>query len=303
MGDYKGDQVIVSTKNKSIKKAVFPVAGIGSRLLPATKAVPKEMLTVVDRPLIQYAVEEAYSAGVRQMIFVLCQAKTVIADHFKKEYPFEQELLTQCKKELIATVKAVSPQDMECIYVRQNQALGLGHAILCAEPIVGAEPFAVILADDLIQSPRSVLKQLLDVYEQYSCSIIAINDVPETKVSAYGIVEGDLIDTDLYNVRHLIEKPSPGETASTTAIVGRYILTASIFKCIRELPYEEGKEIQLTHALASLLKTEPIYAYQYKGSRYDCGSLLGFLQANVALGKYHTKVGQEFSNWLENNSK
>lgn len=288
----------MNTRSRRIRKAVFPVAGIGSRFLPATKASPKEMLTVVNKPLIQYAVEEAYAAGIRQMIFVICHNKNVIEDHFDMTYQFEAELIAQHKQDLLSTVKEVTPEDMDCYYVRQHKALGLGHAVLCTENIVGDEPFAVLLADDLMMAKVPVLKQMIEMYEVHGHSIIAVQDVSAHLTHHYGIIEGSLINHHLYEVRHLVEKPHPDVAPSTTAIVGRYILTPTVFKFIKALPRKQNEEIQLTDAIVGLLAQELVYAYRYQGSRFDCGSVLGYLKANVELGKYHPTEGETFYQWL-----
>lgn len=283
-----------------IRKAVFPVAGLGTRFLPATKAAPKEMLTVVNKPLIQYAVEEAYAAGIRQMIFVTSQNKRTIEDHFDLAYQLERELIAHNKNELLSIVQSVKPEDMECFFVRQPQTLGLGHAVLCAEKIVDQEAFAVILADDLIISELPVLKQMTTLYEQYGNSIIATEQVPIEMTQHYGIIKGTPWEKNLLKVQDLVEKPLPHLAASTNAIAGRYILTKEIFSQIRQVPQLENKEIQLTDALNNLLKKETVLAYHYEGNRYDCGNILGFLKANVDLGLAHPIEGEAFSQWLFN---
>lgn len=282
----------------SIRKAVFPVAGLGTRFLPATKAAPKEMLTVVNKPLIQYAVEEAYASGIREMIFVTCHNKTAIEDHFDLAYQLENELKNHDKNELLSIVQSVTPSDMECFYVRQAQPLGLGHAVLCAEKIVGNEAFALILADDLMTGQVPVIKQLIQLYETYGHSIIAVENVPYELTENYGIIQGVPKTSTILNVHHLVEKPKPDQISSNTAIVGRYVLTPGIFDQIRTLPHREHKEIQLTDAINGLLLKETVLACSYEGKRYDCGSVLGFLKANVDLGKIHPIEGERFSNWL-----
>lgn len=289
----------MSSSKACIRKAVFPVAGIGTRFLPATKAAPKEMLTVVNKPLIQYAVEEAYAAGIRQMIFIICHNKNVIEDHFDMTYQFEAELIAQHKEELLSVVKAVTPDDMECIYVRQHKALGLGHAVLCTEHIVGDEPFAILLADDLMVGKVPILKQMRQIYEQFGHNIIAVQDVSAHLTPHYGIIQGESINHQLYAVEHLVEKPHPEVAPTTIAVVGRYILNPAIFKYLRALPHIENEEIQLTDGLVGLLAQEQVYAYRYEGERYDCGSVLGFLKANVDLGTCHPKEGKEFLKWLQ----
>lgn len=281
-----------------IRKAVFPVAGLGTRFLPATKAAPKEMLSVVNKPLIQYAVEEAYAAGIRQMIFVTCHNKRSIEDHFDLAYQLESELKAHNKNELLAIVQSVKPDDMECFFVRQAKTLGLGHAVLCAEKIVDQEAFAVILADDLMISDVPVLQQMTSLYEQYGHSIIATEKVPLELTEQYGIIQGNPWENNILKVENLVEKPLPHLAASNNAIVGRYILSKQIFAQIRALPRLENQEIQLTEAINNLLKHESVLAYHYEGKRYDCGSVLGFLKANVDLGKKHSTEGENFSRWL-----
>jgi UTP--glucose-1-phosphate uridylyltransferase len=282
-----------------IRKAVFPVAGMGTRFLPATKASPKEMLPVVNKPLIQYAVEEAYSAGIRQMIFVICHNKNSIEDHFDSTYQFESELLAQDKEHLLAIVAAVTPSDMECFYVRQPKAYGLGHAVLCTEHIIGNEPFACLLADDLMLGPRPIIQQMMDCYETYGCSIIAAQDVPQHMTNQYGIISGKPLNDMILAIDSLIEKPPLEAALSETAVVGRYILTPLIFDSIKALSQKKGEEIQLTDAIAHLLNYESVYAYRYEGVRYDCGSVAGFLKANVVLGREHPTEGAAFSSWLQ----
>ena len=288
----------MNSTSSPIRKAIFPVAGLGTRFLPATKAAPKEMLSVVNKPLIQYAVEEAYTSGIREMIFITCHNKTAIEDHFDIAYQLEHELRVHDKNELLSIVQAVTPPDMECFYVRQAKPIGLGHAVLCAEKIIGDEPFAVILADDLMTGKVPVIKQLIELYEAYGQSIIAVENVPKELTESYGIVEGTSLENNLLNVTHLVEKPKPHFAPSNTAIVGRYILTPEIFQQIRALPLENHKEIQLTDAINGLLKKENVLAFLYEGIRYDCGSVLGFLKANVDLGKEHPIEGEKFSKWL-----
>lgn len=287
---------------KPIRKAVFPVAGLGTRFLPATKAAPKEMLSVVNKPLIQYAVEEAYAAGIRQMIFVTCHNKRSIEDHFDHAYQLENELINHHKNELLSIVQSVKPEDMECFFVRQPKTLGLGHAVLCAEKIVGEEAFAVLLADDLMIGEPPILQQMTALYEQYGHGIIAAEHVPPEMTEQYGIIQATIWEKNLSKVQNLVEKPLPHLAASNTAIVGRYILTEKIFAHIKALPRIVHKEIQLTDAINSLLREETILAYHYQGKRYDCGSVFGFLKANVDLGKAHPIEGERFSRWLANES-
>lgn len=282
-----------------ITKAVFPVAGLGTRFLPATKASPKEMLPVVDKPLIQYAVEEAYAAGVRDMIFVTGRNKRAIEDHFDTAYELESELAAHGKDSLINVVESIKPNDMECFYVRQPRAFGLGHAVLCAERLIHGEPFAVLLADDLMVGDPPVLQQMTTLFEEHQCSILAVQNVPLEHTSRYGIVKGEPLAQDLQSITGIIEKPHPSVAPGTLAVAGRYILTPAIFNCIRGQSRGAGGEIQLTDAIAALLSTEQVLAYSYHGTRYDCGSKLGLLQASVDLGSIHPELGEEFSAWLK----
>ncbi len=286
----------------AIRKAVFPVAGLGTRFLPATKAAPKEMLPVVDKPLIQYAVEEAYAAGVRHMIFVTGRSKRAIEDHFDTAYELESELEAAHKDELLALVRSVQPDDMVCAYVRQNRMLGLGHAVLCAEPLVGKEPFAVLLADDLMVGPpggASVLSQMVAAHTQQGRSILAVQEVPLDQVKRYGIVAGESAGRQLIRVEQIVEKPSPDKAPSRMGVAGRYILTPGIFDEIRHQPTGVGGEIQLTDAIARLMQREAVYAFQYAGKRYDCGSKEGFLEATVELALQHPQVGVSFREYLK----
>ncbi|CEG58690.1 UTP--glucose-1-phosphate uridylyltransferase GalU [Legionella fallonii] len=281
-----------------IQKAVFPVAGLGTRFLPATKAAPKEMLSIVNKPLIQYAVEEAYAAGIRQMIFVTCHYKRAIEDHFDISNELENELISHNKMELLSLVHAVKPEDMECFYVRQPKPLGLGHAVLCAESLIGDEAFAVLLADDLIIGEPPIMKQMVDIYKEYRTSVLAVQNVSPEHTSQYGIIAGKQRTERILDITDLVEKPLPDHAPSNIAIVGRYILSASIFDEIRALPHVDGDEIQLTDAIKCLLKKESVLAYRYDGTRYDCGSILGFLKANVDLGRIDPVEGERFSKWL-----
>lgn len=280
------------SKLAPIRKAVFPVAGLGSRFLPATKASPKEMLPIVNKPLIQYAVEEAYASGIRQMIFVTCHNKRSIEDHFDMAYQLEHELILSNKNELLSIVQSVRPMDMECYYIRQPKPLGLGHAILCAQPVVGNEAFAVLLADDLMLNEKPILKQIAELYLEYGNSILAVHEVPRALTSQYGIIQGELEKERLINIKHLVEKPQPDAAPSNIAIVGRYILTPAIFEKIRLIPKNEHTEIQLTDAISALLNQETVLAYLYQGRHYDCGNVLGFLKANVDLGRAHPVEGK-----------
>ncbi|MCA0175506.1 MAG: UTP--glucose-1-phosphate uridylyltransferase GalU [Proteobacteria bacterium] len=282
----------------NIRKAVFPVAGLGTRFLPATKAQPKEMLPVVDKPLIQYAVEEAYAAGIRQMIFVNGRNKRAIPDHFDTAYELEHELEHAGKDDLLALVHAVKPDDMECIYIRQPKALGLGHAVLCAQSVVVGEPFAVLLADDLMVGQPPVLAQMVEQYAEWRASVLAVQEVPEDQVRRYGIVAGVPIHERLLDVTEIVEKPQPKDAPSRLAVAGRYLLTPGIFRVLSTQKPGAGGEIQLTDGIATLLKREKVFAYRYEGKRFDCGSKDGFLQANVELALQHPQLGAGFRDYL-----
>jgi UTP--glucose-1-phosphate uridylyltransferase len=285
-----------------IRKAVFPVAGLGTRFLPATKAQPKEMLPVVDKPLIQYAVEEAYEAGIRHMIFVTGRTKRAIEDHFDTAYELETELEASRKTELLALVRSVQPSDMDCSYVRQPRSLGLGHAVLCAQALVGSEPFAVLLADDLMVGPdggSAVLKQMVEVFARVGTSLLAVQEVPAEHVRRYGIVAGEAAGERLIKVNQMVEKPQPQAAPSRMGVAGRYILTPAVFDQIRNNPKGAGGEIQLTDGIAKLMTSEGVHAYQYLGKRYDCGSKDGFLEATVELALKHPEVGPGFREYLK----
>ena len=287
----------------TLKKAVFPVAGLGTRFLPATKAQPKEMLPVVDKPLIQYAVEEAYSAGIRHMIFVTGRNKRAIEDHFDTAYELENELEVAQKHALLALVRSVQPDDMNFSYVRQPRSLGLGHAVLCAEHLVGQEAFAVLLADDLMVGPaggQSVLAQMAAQFETLQQSILAVQEVPAEHTRRYGIVAGQEVSPGLMKVQKIVEKPAPEAAPSRMGVAGRYILTPAVFGHIRGQATGVGGELQLTDGISSLLDAETVYALQYEGRRYDCGSKEGFLEATVELALQHPEVGAHFRNYLEN---
>ena len=286
----------------TVRKAVFPVAGLGTRFLPATKASPKEMLPVVDKPLIQYAVEEAYAAGIRHMIFVTGRSKRAIEDHFDTAYELEAELEAANKKELLALVRSSQPSDMDCAFVRQPRSLGLGHAVLCAEPLVGKEPFAVLLADDLMVGPQGgqpVLAQMATAFRQQGRSVIAVQEVPEDQVHKYGIVAGEPAGGPLIRIERIVEKPKAPEAPSRMGVAGRYILTPGVFDEIRNQPRGVGGEIQLTDGIARLMQHEAVYAFQYEGKRYDCGSKEGFLEATVELALQHPQVGKHFREYLK----
>jgi UTP--glucose-1-phosphate uridylyltransferase len=282
-----------------VTKAIFPVAGLGTRFLPATKAQPKEMLPVVDKPLIQYAVEEAYAAGIREMIFVTGRHKRPIEDHFDMTFELEVALEQAGKQDLLDVVRSVKPADMECIYVRQAQALGLGHAVLCAQRLVGDEPFAVLLADDLMVGDTPVLKQMVQQYEEWRVSILAVQEVPAEQTRRYGIVAGTTISDQLMDVSRIVEKPAPEVAPSRLGVAGRYILTPGVFHEIANQQRGVGNEIQLTDGIAGLLRREKVFAYRYEGKRYDCGSKEGFLQANVELALAHPQLGPGFKEFLQ----
>ena len=282
-----------------ITKAVFPVAGMGTRFLPATKANPKEMLPVVDKPLIQYAVEEAVAAGLNEMIFVTSSAKRSIEDHFDKNYELEMELERKGKQKLLEIVRGVIPRDVTCVYIRQPEALGLGHAVLCAQRIVGNEPFAVILADDLIDGAGSgVVAQMVDLYNQHGQSILGVEEVPKKDTDKYGIVSAEEIDAHLSEVHNIIEKPKPVQAPSNLAVVGRYILTPRIFDLLNQTESGSGGEIQLTDAIARLLEEEKVLAHRFDGRRFDCGSKLGYLEATVEYALKHAELKGDFLNYL-----
>lgn len=285
-----------------IKKAVFPVAGFGSRFLPATKAQPKEMLPVVDKPLIQYAVEEAVEAGITDMIFITGRNKRAIEDHFDTAYELENELEAAGKQNLLDVVRNVIPKNINCIYIRQPAALGLGHAVLCAKPVVGNEPFAVLLADDLMDAHPgrpSVITSMLAQYEQENASIIGVQDIPREMTRQYGVIDGVAYQDRLLKLRGIVEKPQPAEAPSTLAAVGRYVLSPSIFSYLENLGQGAGGEIQLTDGIAQMLKDEKTLAYLCEATRYDCGSKLGYLKASVAFALKHGEIGRDFSVFLQ----
>ncbi|SOD40843.1 UTP--glucose-1-phosphate uridylyltransferase GalU [Nitrosovibrio sp. Nv4] len=281
-----------------ITKAVFPVAGMGTRFLPATKASPKEMMPVVDKPLIQYAVEEAIAAGITEMIFITGRHKRAIEDHFDKAYEIEAELEARGKSETLEMLRSILPKNISCIYIRQSEALGLGHAILCARPAVGNEPFAVLLADDLLAGDEPIMGQLCRVYEQNGCSILAVQNVEPRDTVNYGIVKCGPGMSGLHPITGIVEKPEPENAPSTLGVVGRYILTPKIFEHLEKVKAGAGGEIQLTDGIASLLLEERALAYEFSGTRYDCGSKIGYLKATIALALEHPEVGEEFANYL-----
>ena len=283
---------------KKVRKAVFPVAGLGTRFLPATKASPKEMMPIVDKPLIQYAVEEAVAAGITDMVFVTGRTKRAIEDHFDMAFELETELAAKSKTRMLDLVRNLLPKSINCIFVRQSEALGLGHAVLCARPVVGDEPFAVLLADDLLDGEVPVMKQMTDKFDYYRCSILGALEVPPADTASYGIVKAAPLGERLERIEAIVEKPKPAAAPSTLAVVGRYILTPRIFHHLQHAKPGSGGEIQLTDGIASLLAEEQVLAYRYLGKRFDCGSKLGYLQATVDFGLRHPEVGAAFSNYL-----
>jgi UTP--glucose-1-phosphate uridylyltransferase len=288
---------------KPIRKAVFPVAGLGSRFLPATKAQPKEMLPIVDKPLIQYAVEEAVAAGITEMVFITGRNKRAIEDHFDKAYELEAELAAAHKDQLLTLVRNVIPKNVSCIYIRQPEPLGLGHAVLCARPIVGDEPFAVLLADDFMdtaEGQKPVLQQMTELYQYENSSVLAVQDVPRENTRQYGIVSASPYRPNVEMVSAIVEKPQPADAPSTLAVVGRYVLSGKIFEYLQDLGKGAGGEIQLTDGIAQLMKAERVLAYRYAGTRYDCGSKLGYLKAMTAMGLKHPETGAEYAEFLKN---
>ncbi|MDO8890491.1 MAG: UTP--glucose-1-phosphate uridylyltransferase GalU [Sulfurimicrobium sp.] len=283
---------------KKITKAVFPVAGLGSRFLPATKVSPKEMMPVVDKPLIQYAVEEAVAAGITDMVFITGRHKRAIEDHFDMAYEVEMELAARGKHALLRELQSVIPPQVNCIYIRQHEPLGLGHAVLCAQPVVQEEAFAVILADDLIDAEPPVTKQMVDIFALHQCSLLGVQEVPRSQTGHYGIVSTTPLAPGLEQVHGLVEKPRPEDAPSTLAVVGRYILTPGIFHHLAQQQAGSGGEIQLTDGISALLHEERLLAYRFSGTRYDCGSKLGYLKAQVAFGLKHAELHEEFSAYL-----
>lgn len=283
-----------------VRKAVFPVAGMGTRFLPATKANPKEMLPVVDKPLIQYAAEEAVAAGIEVLIFITGRNKRSIEDHFDKAYELESELASKQKHAMLKVVQNVLPAHVDCIYIRQAEPLGLGHAVWCAEPVVGNEPFAVILADDLIyHEPQGCLAQMVNVYENNHCGVVGVQQVKPEEVNNYGVISGESIQDDLWKVDSFVEKPEPADAPSNIAVVGRYIIEPGIFGILDKTKKGAGGEIQLTDALATQAQSEKVLAYKFKGKRYDCGSKLGYLEATVEYALRHEQIGQSFKQYLD----
>jgi len=282
-----------------LRKAVFPVAGLGSRFLPVTKASPKEMLPIVDKPLIQYAVEEAAAAGITEMVFVTGRNKRAIEDHFDKAYELETELERKGKDVLLDMVRSVLPEGVRCIYIRQAEPLGLGHAVLCAQPIVGEEPFAVILADDLMDSQPPAMARMGQIFMREGASLLGVEEVPKDQTQSYGIVTIDKMQDDTARIHSIVEKPKPADAPSNLAVVGRYVLTPRIFNLLGEVVPGAGGEIQLTDAISALLGHERVLAVRLPGKRYDCGSKLGYLQASVELGLRHPEIGKEFGRYLK----
>ncbi|MFM0322959.1 UTP--glucose-1-phosphate uridylyltransferase GalU [Caballeronia glebae] len=283
-----------------VTKAVFPVAGLGTRFLPATKASPKEMLPVVDKPLIQYAVEEAMAAGITEMIFVTGRSKRAIEDHFDKSYEIEAELEARGKDKLLELVRSIKPSHVDCFYVRQAEALGLGHAVLCAEKLVGDNPFAVILADDLLHGKPPVMTQMIEVFDHYHSSVIGVEEIPPEDSKSYGIIDGKEWEDNIFKLAGIVEKPEPAVAPSSLGVVGRYVLKPRIFDHIRAVKPGAGGELQLTDAIQSLLSDEQVLAYKYHGTRFDCGSKLGYLKATVEFALRHPEVKKEFEEYLRN---
>src|ERR1700722_20753043 len=287
-----------TTPKSAIRTAVFPVAGRGTRFLPATKASPKEMLPVVDKPLIQYAVEEALAAGATRLVFITGAAKRAIEDHFDSDQELEHMLEAQGKSDLLNQLRSVLPSYASCIYIRQPAPLGLGHAVLCAQPAVGAEPFFVHLADDLIRSDVPCLQQMAGVYGEKRASVLGVELVPRRDTERYGIVEVEAPQSATSRIRSIVEKPKPADAPSRLAVVGRYVLTPAIFSHLERIGHGSGGEIQLTDGIGALMGEEAVYAHRFTGKRYDCGSKLGYLQATVEYALAHKQLGREFAKYL-----
>jgi UTP--glucose-1-phosphate uridylyltransferase len=283
---------------KKVRKAVFPAAGMGTRFLPATKANPKEMLPIVDKPLIQYAAEEAMEAGITDLIFIIGRTKRAIADHFDKAYELEVELEQRGKLKALEALRGMLPAGMNCIFIRQAEALGLGHAVLCAQPAVGDEPFAVILADDLIDAQPGAIKQMCEQFDYYQSSVVGVETVPPEDTGSYGIVSTDVMTERVSRVNRIVEKPKPAEAPSNLAVVGRYILTPRIFHHLKHIERGAGGELQLTDGIAALLKEQQVLAYAFEGQRFDCGSKLGYMQAQVDFALKHPEISSAFKAWL-----
>ena len=284
---------------KKVTKAVFPAAGMGTRFLPATKANPKEMLPIVDKPLIQYAAEEAAAAGITDLIFIIGRTKRAIADHFDKAYELEVELETRGKLQALEDLRNMLPVNISYIYIRQAEALGLGHAVLCAQPAINDEPFAVLLADDLIDGKPGVTKQMCEMYNYYQCSLVGVQNVGPEETESYGIVAAEPMAPRLSRITQIVEKPVPAVAPSTLGVVGRYVLTPRIFHHLRRIERGAGGELQLTDAIADLLKEQQVLAYEFDGKRYDCGTKLGYLEATVEYALQHPEVSGEFLAYLE----
>jgi len=283
----------------AVKAAVFPVAGRGTRFLPVTKASPKEMLPIVDKPLIQYAVDEALSAGADTLIFITGSSKRAIEDHFDSNPELESVLQAQGKQDLLDTLRGILPSWASCVYIRQPAPLGLGHAVLCARPVVGNAPFMVHLADDLIDAQVPCLKQMVDVFDRFGGSVLGVQNVPKHDTDKYGIVKLESsVAPRIGKISHIVEKPKPDKAASTLAVVGRYLLSAALFEDLAKIGKGAGGEIQLTDGIARLMQREPVYAFEFEGKRYDCGSKLGYLQATVEFGLRHPSLGPEFASYL-----
>ncbi|CAM8411387.1 UTP--glucose-1-phosphate uridylyltransferase GalU [Candidatus Methylopumilus planktonicus] len=287
---------------KAIKKAVFPVAGLGTRFLPATKANPKEMLPIVDKPLIQYAVEEAIQSGITELIFVTGRNKRSIEDHFDKNVELEASLIASNKNLLLESIRSIIPSHVKCIYTRQSEPLGLGHAVLQAKTIINDEPFAVLLADDLTDAHTPVLKQLILQHQKEQSSVIAIEDIPKEKTVQYGIVDVGDSKNNLFKINSIVEKPQPIDAPSTLGVIGRYVFNPEIFDCLEKIKPGKGGEIQLTDAIQMLLGQQAIFAYLFEGKRYDCGDKLGFIKANIEFSKKHPEIGKEFTEFLKSAS-
>lgn len=290
---------------KRVRKAVFPVAGLGTRFLPATKANPKEMLPVVDKPLVQYAAEEAIAAGIEVLVFITGRNKRAIPDHFDKAYELEVELGQRGKQQQLEMVQNILPKGVTCVYIRQSEALGLGHAVLCAEAVIGDEPFAVILADDLISNDdgANCLQQMVAQYDAHGGSVVGVQRVPYEHTDRYGIVSVEDMQQRLGRLKGIVEKPAPDKAPSNLGVVGRYILSPAIFRILKNVKPGAGGEIQLTDAIAELLAVEPVFAYEFEGQRYDCGDKLGYLQATVEFALKHPELGEAFAEYLSSFSK
>ena len=285
--------------NQAVKTVVFPVAGRGTRFLPVTKASPKEMLPVVDKPLIQYAVDEALSAGAETLVFITGSSKRAIEDHFDSNPELEAVLQAQGKQELLDTLRGILPSWASCVYIRQPAPLGLGHAVLCARPVVGDAPFMVHLADDLIDAKVPCLKQMVEAYAIHGGSMLGVQNVPRQDTDKYGIVSLERnVAARIGKMSHIVEKPKPDKAQSTLAVVGRYLLTAALFEDLAKIGKGAGGEIQLTDGIARLMQREPVYAFEFEGKRYDCGSKLGYLQATVEYGLKHPSLGEDFAAYL-----